>query len=69
MTIKIEKNVPVPSYAGKYPLSQMEIGDSFVVNSSEAKCLRSTVAQYSKKESKKFLTKTIDGNVRAWRVA
>lgn len=66
--MKIEKGVPIPLRGGgeKFPLDEMEIGDSFLIPIKT----RMRLQYYTKKLSnKKFVTKTVDKeNVRCWRV-
>jgi hypothetical protein len=63
--IKIEKNVPMPSRA-KYPLGQMEIGDSFFVPGGTQTKI---TGAFNPHHPKKFSCRTQDGGVRVWRVA
>ena len=44
---KIEKNVAVLRLATKYPFSEMEIGDSFLVPKSERHAVRSSAISFS----------------------
>ncbi len=65
--VKIEKNVPIPQ---KWPLEDMNVGDSFEVPDTVK---RTTVtvyaARYGKKTGKKFtIRKTQDGKLRCWRI-
>lgn len=68
MDIKIEKNVPMPLRAKKYPFAEMEVGDSFVTDVS-AKRLSNSAAFFGIKNNMKFSVRTLpDGSVRCWRV-
>lgn len=70
---KIEKGIPVAKGRGpgfKYPLPDMEVGDSFLApgqrNSGGA---TRSAYQYGKRTGKKFRTATVTGGVRIWRTA
>ncbi len=67
--IKIDKEVPAPTgraYA-KYPLAEMDVGDSFVAVKSN---VASAVSHWSKRNGKKFtIRKTSTGDYRVWRIA
>ena len=75
---KIEKNIPIPttSMPMKYPLLEMEIGDSFAAAYSERVYIRSAIARTQKLTNKeyRFCTRTIVGRgragkqVRVWRI-
>jgi len=74
---KIEKNVPIPDSQKRYPLAEMEIGDSFLVPIVDNKYmatrnrLNPAFSKFKKSDSpRKYLTKrTDDGNdIRVWRV-
>ena len=71
MEINIDKDVPIPSKGRtKYPLGEMNVGDSFLVNKGAEKTssLRMTVSIYGKKHNKKFTTRTTPDGVRVWRI-
>jgi len=78
----IEKNIPLinPTYSrnkgdSKYPLSSMDIGDSFLIEGSkdEAKVYRnrlwSVITRVQKESEAKFATRAVDGGIRIWRTA
>jgi hypothetical protein len=69
---KIEKGVPlIPRPGGrtgsKYPLDEMEVGDSFLVEGGTVKNLSCTIRAHAKKVGGKFATRTVEGGVRVWR--
>ena len=73
----IEKGVPIPEYHGtsKFPLLDMEVGDSFVAPLSDRKALQNAITRIHKKNRTfKFITRTVNGRgragrqVRIWRV-
>ena len=78
MTYKIEKTVPLPSVIGsgrvvKYPIREMEVGDSF--RFVHDKALRSSIrasAYQAFRHTRKYTTQTVveDGKrwFRIWRV-
>lgn len=64
---KIDSNIPLPS---KWPFPDMKVGDSFAVSE---KVKRQTIAvaamRYGKKNGMKFtVRKSLDGNLRCWRI-
>lgn len=74
---KIEKNVPIPkrSKQKKYPLMDMNVGDSFWVPcESRREALRernkifSMASYYQTKHNVKFTTRTYEDGVRIWRI-
>jgi hypothetical protein len=72
---KIDKDVPMPavSAGGRreiYPWRTMEIGDSFLVTDDQIppKHVSRRAWQASKSTGHKFVTRTMDGGVRVWRV-
>ena len=81
MTIKIEKNVPLPSGRGgkvcRYPLGEMEIGDSFLVElegrtiAALASRITASITAYCKAvPGKKFTTRRVNNGtaIRVWRM-
>lgn len=71
---KIEKNVPIPERKTapnkKYPFTDMEVGDSFVVfEKDEFDRVRRAANQQRRRTGIRFLSYTDDfGNLRVWRV-
>lgn len=71
----IESGVPIPQRYGagrsrKFPLDQLEIGESFAVPEDEANALRSACTHFKNSNpGVEFVTrKQEDGGVRVWRV-
>ena len=69
-TIKIDKNIPILALytRTKYPFSDMEIGDSFLV-SSDHKSIRSVAISAGRRLNAKFTVRKVDGGLRCWRIA
>jgi len=73
--IPIDRNVPIPKYAGqrgsteKYPWSQMDVGDSFVVGAKRAKTVRGCYVAAGKRLGRKFATRMTPEGLRVWRIA
>jgi len=74
MTFKIESNVPVPHHVregrAKYPLTELQIGQSFFVPQTDikkSKNLRSTFAVRAKKANMKVVSIADQTGVRVWR--
>lgn len=71
---KIEKNIQIPPLRGaskKYPLSEMEIGDSFLVpcDKEDADAVRNRVTQnFYSIRPKRFTGRVVEGGVRVWRI-
>jgi hypothetical protein len=73
--IRIIKAAPVPpakpprGSKSRYPLLDLEIGDSFVVGPEHAGGVRTSAYQIGKLYGVKFTTRTLDdGSVQVWRV-
>ena len=72
---KVEKNVPLPGNAGKggayarYPWKQMQIGDSLFVEGFTAAQFSGRVSYARKSLGLQFISRTVDGGCRVWRVA
>lgn len=66
---KIEKNVPYIAACGKFsrfPLKQMEVGDSFVFDEKDSGSIRSACSWFGKRYNMKF---SVRAKVRrCWRV-
>lgn len=86
MTYTIEKNIPVSRKLGgrglKYPIDQMDVGDSFAVplvkpknrwgQHPEQAAVGRCIIEWTKRNApgKKFTTRKVDDNtLRVWRVA
>jgi hypothetical protein len=76
MEFKIEKGVPIPQRRtlNKYPLTTMEIGDSFAAPSSLKNSLHASAAHMRRRYQKKFRIAPIKDDpqypdhIRMWRV-
>ncbi len=71
----IEKGVPKPDKKGmkaKYPLGQMEVGDSFLIPTEGKDAQRSVQTEcgshWTRLKPKKFASRQVEGGVRIWRV-
>lgn len=65
-TIKIEKGIPMPDFSRlKYPLDQMEVGDSFFVLKPT---IASSIMSAEARTGFRFKSKYQDGGTRVWRV-
>jgi hypothetical protein len=77
MTFTVETNVELPTRKGgrsgsKYPFAQMDVGQSFLVGSADAKVttLRSAIGAFMKGHTGyKFAVRAVEGGIRVWRVA
>lgn len=73
--MEIERGVPltvrgrVTKY--RFPLGEMEVGDSFYFDPKGAGVLgtaRSLISRYGKTFNRKFATRLVDGGIRVWRI-
>lgn len=74
MTIEIEKGVPIPDKAGrkvKYPLDDMDVGDSFFVPDADHQDISPVIAarRRARKWTRQFTTRREDDGIRVWRTA
>lgn len=75
-TFKIEKNVPMPegprSYPkGKlrYPFSDMNIKDSFLVKDANVNKISAAARLWGARHGVKFVIRTVADGIRVWRIA
>ena len=74
--MELERGVPFPSQSlrvskYKFPLGEMEVGDSFHVEVKSVTFLnsaRSLISRYGKAFSRKFATRVVDDGFRVWRI-
>lgn len=65
---KIEKGIPLPDRSVDFPMDEMEISDSFLVNDMAIPTVRTIVSRKAKKiKDKEFRTAVVQGFVRVWR--
>lgn len=71
----VEKNIPIPPSAKrenakrKYPFNEMEIGDSFWVDTENRNKVRIAAFNEGTRKKKLFkVTKDMQGEVRCWRL-
>jgi len=68
-SIKIEKNIPIPSHGNEKntaPFEKMEVGDSVLV---EHRGEASRIYNLMKRNKKKALTRRVENGIRVWRIA
>jgi hypothetical protein len=74
--MELERGVPFPAQSlrvskYKFPLGEMEIGDSFFVEvktDSFLNSARSLISRYGKTFSRRFATRVVDNGFRVWRI-
>lgn len=70
---EIEKGIPVPARQLKYPLREMEIGDSFFVPSrsdGRPPTIYKSLGTYHRTLApKRFVQRLVEGGARIWRIA
>jgi hypothetical protein len=70
VTIKIEKNIPLPKQRGAYPWREMDVGDSFFVAGKTSQQIAGSISHARRAmPEREFVSQTVDGGVRVWRAA
>lgn len=70
MPIQIDKNIPVPFHATKYPWMEMEVSDSFLLPAGKEKTAGSFATQANKRYApRKFVVRKTEEGYRCWRIA
>lgn len=70
MKIKIDKDIPIPMEDAGLPFNDMEIGDSFFVSDiCKLKSARTIMSSFHAKTEKKFISRSVNGGFRFWRVS
>lgn len=72
MSYEIEKSICIPNIAKKgpkrkYPFVDMEVGDSFFLPQG-TKAISVSAAIQGRALNRKFVTRTVEGGMRVWRV-
>ena len=64
---KIDSNIPLPT---KWPFAKMKVGDSFAVpDDVKRQAIAVAAMRYGIKNDMKFtIRKTLEGNLRCWRI-
>ena len=69
--LKIEKGIKIPEVNPKknykYPWTDMEVGDSFLVNFIDILRVRIAAHYHSKTSGRKYTTRIVDNGARVWR--
>lgn len=71
-SFKIEKGIPAPAHkrAHKYPLADMEVGDSFLIPDAKTSAEISSSISYRKNRyGEQYVCRVVDGGLRVWRTA
>jgi len=74
--ITIEKGIEIPAKKGgggrgfQYPVDKMETGDSFLIETDKPKNFAARVTTWNKAFAgeRRFVSRTVEGGVRVWRV-
>ena len=78
--IQIEKDIPIPKVGGgvhkehKYPLCEMEVGDSFFVSeggdTKKERTMQAAIISMGNRRypGKKFTSRKVKGGIRFWRI-
>lgn len=72
---KIERGIAMPETRGrhrKYPLHEMQVGDSFAISNADVTKLRNAVSWFGTRKGRKYSIRCIDpveGKYRCWRIA
>jgi hypothetical protein len=69
--IQIETGVPIPKqdWRTRYPLLELEVGQSFFVPDGDNNSISARASYMGKTHSRTFTVKKLKGGVRCWRVA
>lgn len=70
---KVERNIPIPQKTGagrksKYPIALLKPGESFKVPTDKRQSVRAGISAHKKRHGGKFVTRTVNGGFRIWRV-
>jgi hypothetical protein len=71
MKFKIDKKIPLPSRGQqitKYPFIDLDIGDSFLIPEKTVIQTNGLCYYAGKRLKKKFVSRTVNGGVRIWRI-
>ena len=68
MSYPIESNIPFRE-STKYPLDQMQVGDSFFVPNRKISSISSRVTSLARRRNITLSCRTVDGGMRVWRIA
>ena len=72
---EVEDGIPVPAkIRSKYPIKQLELGQSFMIPSSELSptqisSIRQATTKFAKETGRKFTVRKTDGGLRVWRIS
>lgn len=69
INLVVEKSVPVPSGKKRYPYKEMEVGDSFFVDSGKIQTVCNANYRASKRLGMTFMARKEGEGVRVWRTA
>lgn len=65
----IDKGVPVRVTSSKYPLEELEVGDSFVVPKEKRRSVATRMTLVKNATGREFLSRSVsDTEVRVWRI-
>ena len=69
MTIKIDKNIPIPDRMRdyKYPIKDLSVGDSFYVEGMSPSD-RSQITAKGRLCNMRLVTRVVDKGIRVWRI-
>lgn len=68
---KIEKNVPIPPKENlrKYPVYEMEVGDSFFVPDTETQRVSRRIQKFQQRTKARFSVRKEGNGARVWRIS
>jgi hypothetical protein len=67
--IKIEKGIPAPRDRWhKYPLMEMEVGDSIWLPKPEGDKIRKAANMHGVRHNREYVSRSTDEGVRLWRI-
>lgn len=67
--MKIDKNIPIPPIMAKYPIRQLQPGESMAVALEDKAHVQTQASRYKKKYGEVYVVRKQRDGVRVWRVA
>ena len=64
----IDSTIPIPPPRHRYPLKQLQVGESFLVQDMTVSSMSGTVSKASRTLGRKFTLRTTNHGVRCWRI-
>lgn len=69
INVEISKDVPLPPPRRRYPYSEMEVGESFLIAEGNLQVVCNANYRAGKRLNRKFIARREEGGVRVWRTS